>query len=248
MIGENVKQVRNNEYPYIVSIVKISTVPTESIVHICTGTLIAKRDVITIGHCLINQHIWSIRVMVGSIHLDAGLKFYPLWWKMYNEWAEKNNFSHKNLIDDIAVMRLSEKIPANIKPVGLLTLSKSNLFGLNVTTAGWGLSNTGSLNNVMEKVTLKILTDNEVNDRVLDVLGHELFVDPEIICSASEPFALLQFGDSGGPLLYNDMIIGVNIGTAPLPTQPTHPKKINIHFNINHYRIFILHVMNTRNN
>jgi hypothetical protein len=83
-------------------------------------------------------------------------------------------------------------VPKEIKPVTLLTLSNSDLYGLDVTTAGWGVSNTGSSAIGLEAVNLKILTNTECEERTNEILGYKLDMDIGIICTAIEPFALLQ--------------------------------------------------------
>jgi hypothetical protein len=48
-------------------------------------------------------------------------------------------------------------------------------------------------------------------------------------------------GDSSSPLFYNNFVIRVNDGTAPLFPQDIHPETVNFHIHILYYYDFIFY-------
>jgi V8-like Glu-specific endopeptidase len=108
MIGKHVKQVKENELPYIVSISKLVHNKFGSeLHHVCTATLISNQDVITVGHCINSERLEDIQVIVGSIYLRNGKNFCPLWWITYNQWIKETNVNEQQLLtDDVAIIRV----------------------------------------------------------------------------------------------------------------------------------------------
>jgi hypothetical protein len=52
-------------------------------------------------------------------------------------------------------------------------------------------------------------------------------------------FITIFQGDSGSPLFYLNLIIGVNFGTAPTLEQGFHARQVNIHLHISYYYGFM---------
>jgi hypothetical protein len=74
--------------------------------YICTGTLISRNDVLTSEHCLRNERLTRMYVMVGSSYLDSGTIYYPEWWQSYDQWAVFNNLEIVDDVNDIAFLNV----------------------------------------------------------------------------------------------------------------------------------------------
>jgi hypothetical protein len=106
-MGQDVKPVRQGQYTFVVSIMQITADPNPQQDHICMGTLVTKRDVLTNEHCMRSENLNEIQLIIGSNSLLHGTKYYPLWWKTYDEWCLEKNIPIQFDINDVAIIRVS---------------------------------------------------------------------------------------------------------------------------------------------
>jgi V8-like Glu-specific endopeptidase len=107
MIGQNIRDAQENEFPYVVSFMRIGLFMTNpQLNHICTGTLITRKDVVTSEHCIVGRQISNSKIMVGSVNLRITRRYYILWWISYKQWANGQNITIQFSINDIAVVRV----------------------------------------------------------------------------------------------------------------------------------------------
>jgi secreted trypsin-like serine protease len=105
LIG-NIRSAAENEFPFIVAISKSYRQDTLNLNYFCAGTLISRKDVLTSEHCLRDQNLNRITVLVGSSYLDRGLRYYPSWWITFDQWAVQNNHEIVHEVNDIALLNV----------------------------------------------------------------------------------------------------------------------------------------------
>lgn len=105
--------------------------------------------------------------------------------------------------NDIAVLRLSSLLTLSnqIRTIPLATTEVPA--GAAVVTSGWGrVSNGGSLPNRLQFNTLNAINNAECRRRIGNV-------PTSILCLAHRSGNGVCSGDSGGPAVYNDQLVGV---------------------------------------
>jgi hypothetical protein len=108
MFGENVRNAREGEFPFVVSIRPMNLRNDfREIEHICTGVLVSNRDVLSVDHC--NKYFRNIvaEVIVGSNDICLGRKYYVSWWLSFNQWSEIRNLELRYSKNDITMLRVS---------------------------------------------------------------------------------------------------------------------------------------------
>lgn len=99
--GENVRDSEINEFPSVVSIgVKDNT-------HVCTGTLITSKHVLTAAHCLTIVNPAITEIIVGSIDREHGKIHHASHWIAYAEWKNRSNNEYNPLEHDIAIITVT---------------------------------------------------------------------------------------------------------------------------------------------
>ncbi|XP_011499781.1 PREDICTED: chymotrypsin-2-like isoform X1 [Ceratosolen solmsi marchali] len=241
LIGANVREAEINEFSSAVAIVKI--VPDNSWPENnfkCSATLISYRDVLTCAHCVENEEVDQVKVLVGMNNLRDGIEHLPLWWVTYDEWAEQNGVASLFPVNDLCIIRLARNVSINhATPSRIVRISRDRLQGRRVHLATWGTVMTGRIPRMMQTVSLNIYSNQECSNRYTNIT-HELYRLPlNYLCTAATPFALISPGDSGGGLyLDRNTIIAVTKSVSP-SFNFYHQLSVNTHTFLYFYRDFI---------
>jgi hypothetical protein len=108
MIGQNIRFAYNNEFPFIVSMVQLDTRNRNNIgyFHLCTGSLITRKDVAISEHCIAGETMQAIQISVGSLDYRQGRKHSILWWLSFEQWTALNHRQIEFPLNDIANIRV----------------------------------------------------------------------------------------------------------------------------------------------
>uniref|UniRef100_E2J7A1 Salivary trypsin n=1 Tax=Triatoma matogrossensis TaxID=162370 RepID=E2J7A1_9HEMI len=194
------EEAKRNEYPMIAEL----SIQGD---HICGGTIITKRHVVTAAHCafypksldplpkyIIDVHV-GIHEVRGERAFQGGQNF------GIEEFITHPKYHYKNKDHDIAVIFLDDEInfnPHNVAPA-CLPVGNEEIIGDKLKVLGWGLpayrAEDGT--QVLMKVNIKAVTHDECTP---------IYTNYNIktnICMHTQEKDACQ-GDSGGPLLWRD--------------------------------------------
>jgi secreted trypsin-like serine protease len=104
LIGTDVRSAGQNEFPFIVAIVKSYSQNVMDDDFICVGTLISKKDILTTAHCLEDQYTFGVTIRIGSSYVNQASIHYIQWWMTFQQWAEQTNYIIRYTKNDIAVI------------------------------------------------------------------------------------------------------------------------------------------------
>ncbi|KAM8737555.1 complement factor D [Acanthopagrus schlegelii] len=229
--------------PYMASI----QVPEgENMKHECGGFVIADQWVMTAVHCLPTGP--NGRKVVLGVHSLSE----PEDTKQTFDILELHNhpdFSHVNYDNDIALIKLDRPVNTTeaVQSVQYLRAGGTNPdTDAEVETAGWGsLDNLGSRPDKLKEVVLEIVSWQRC--RRSDYFGrkftsnmmcaHKVCPDP---CDKPLKKEDTCDGDSGGPLLYNGIVVGI---TSNGGRKCGQLKKPGIYTVISHYTEWIDGIM-----
>ncbi|KAG1711575.1 hypothetical protein DVH05_008824 [Phytophthora capsici] len=183
-----------SKYPYIVSLRENDADASTY----CGGTLIASQYVVTAAHCVKTDET-TIFASIGSafgsgtgdgqqVKVIEGYR-HP----MYNKSEH---------LYDVGVLKLEKEVTTNT--IDLCAADGSdNEVGTVATVRGWGLTENGSQSLVLEEVNVKIVSNAECNKEYSDRITEGM------LCAGEGDGKDTCNGDSGGPLIENDKLIGI---------------------------------------
>lgn len=167
----------------------------------CGGSIIDSKWILTAAHCVLNSFSVPIpaddfTVYAGSVSLREGGNFFNV----------EATFPHEQYGDsknDIALIKLAEEIVFDQR------MNKIELFdgelknGTLVTISGFGRTATTESASEQLKYNTMYAQVDELCDMILNTTGQGL------ICLNNEAGNGACMGDSGGPAVYDDKLVGV---------------------------------------
>ncbi|XP_036911116.1 plasma kallikrein [Sturnira hondurensis] len=183
------------EWPWQVSL----QVQLNSPKHVCGGSIIGDRWVLTAAHCFHGipySDTW--RIYGGLLNLSAITKETP--FSQIKEIITHENYSVSENTHDIALIKL--EAPLNFtefqKPICLPPKDDTNIVDSNCWITGWGFTRErGEIQNILQKAKVPLVTKEECQKRYRDYK-----ITKQMICAGYKEGGIDACkGDSGGPLV-----------------------------------------------
>ena len=202
------------EFPFMASLQYSSDPAVNAPNHRCGGTIIAKKWILTAGHCVVMDRktlaAEKLTVMVGSNKLSTCslIGFFDKSQSILRFWncvraRVKNVIVHPTYLSsfsiaDVALLELYDELPfsATIQPIAL-TLKRPS-FDVPHVVSGWGYHDeTNKVADVLRKGYLPIVPDDKCN-----ALRLGMSTARGQTCAGAGEGVDTCAGDSGGPLFF----------------------------------------------
>ncbi|XP_066591873.1 chymotrypsin-2-like [Prorops nasuta] len=223
----------NHEFPYMVGIMYNNQ-------FFCGGALISNQMVLTAAHCVhpLTTDMYggnNVRIITGSnSYYYGGQSHYPVKYYYHPRWNRQLSMNTENTQwnFDIGMIKLAApiQITAYQRPISLPQGPPPTHTYAKVT--GWGLTEYGSPSTYLRKLDLRLIP----TDTCQRYIPYQLHAHH--ICTYRSVGVGTCNGDSGSPLVHNNIIIGVVSGGFPCAKGVP-----DVFTSVYHMRNFINHVL-----
>ncbi|XP_065367787.1 trypsin beta-like [Calliphora vicina] len=185
-----------DSYPYQVSIRLFGS-------HICGGSIVNNRVVITAAHCIysfLGASAYSVQYGTTVVGGDNNVV-------LVERIIKNENYDSSVINNDVALIFLASDIPysATAKPIQLA--SEEPAPGTPAVVSGWGtLTEGGSAASILQQVSVEIVARPECQEKYSDV---NQITDKMVCAGVNGGGKDACQGDSGGPLVANGKLAGI---------------------------------------
>lgn len=173
--------------------------------HFCGATIITDRWVLTAAHCTNWRGTINTVVVVGTIDLSGGIPYYT---SAIINHPDYDSFAKSC---DISVIQTVKAMTFSLTVQAIRMASEYSEGGLKSIASGWGHNETnGELPEILHFLHLDTLGRGECSiHHNITGNGNGDFIFNSTLCTFTRLNEGICNGDSGGPLTYNDEVIGI---------------------------------------
>ncbi|XP_061398823.1 trypsin alpha-like [Musca vetustissima] len=168
--------------------------------HVCGGSIISPTYIVTAAHC-VTRGSPPEAFPADHISIRAGSRDKTHGGQVIQASQLKIHPDYKRYDNDIALVKLSKPLEFNDKVKAIELATHEPATGIPVITSGWGFTRTGggSTPKYLQYITLMARRNKDCGPRT-----------PEsVLCLAHGSGNGVCSGDSGGPAVYRNQLIGV---------------------------------------
>jgi secreted trypsin-like serine protease len=181
------------------------------LVYICGGTIINKNYVLTAAHCVYESKPEDLSVVYGTINYSNGPRVYV---KQIN--SHNFGFNTNTTENDLALLELTHPLVFDEYTKAISLRETQVPVGTTITISGFGIPSTGELRYIETKVI-------ECQQKFKGV-----------ICLKKDELHGSCSGDSGGPAIYENELIGVSSFGVP-DCNKTHSANYDGYTNVSYF-------------
>ncbi|XP_047540257.1 trypsin 5G1-like [Vanessa atalanta] len=162
----------------------------------CGATIVRRRFLLTAAHCYNPYSKYYVKV--GTDTIDGGYRYDIDKIVIHPDFDETINNN------DIAVIKLKTELTFNkrVRPIKMAPNYIKFKSGVMMTTMGFGATEDQSESHDLLRVDVPYVSYNDCKSMIR-------FITNRMICAGGVRGQDACSGDSGGPLIYGDMIVGV---------------------------------------
>ncbi|PZC78101.1 hypothetical protein B5X24_HaOG200359 [Helicoverpa armigera] len=180
----------------------------------CGGSLLTRTSVLSAAHCFYGDHVWQWRVILGSSMAHSGGTVHTI-----NRIVLHPQYDHSVYNFDVAIVHLNSPAAYSdtVQPASIAGSNYHVADGTSVTHVGWGrLWYMGPTSERLQHVDINVINHELCAERYAYLKTQPRYehwpdVTDNMMCAG-----ILNIGgkdacggDSGGPLLHNNVIVGV---------------------------------------
>ncbi|OWZ12008.1 hypothetical protein PHMEG_00014895 [Phytophthora megakarya] len=177
----------------------------------CDGTLITSEFILTTGHCLDSTPMSDVYASIGSKNRMGGGSPASEMIRVVQAFRHPLYNLSSDLMTgtpDVALLKLEK--PSKLKPAVLGAADGSNNPPESEGyTLGWGMDNYDSVSDILQIASVKLITNAKCAKLFADANDLQTSLDESVICTVPGKGRDLCLANKGGPLLVNDVIVGM---------------------------------------
>ncbi|EAT41805.1 AAEL006598-PA [Aedes aegypti] len=174
--------------------------------HICGGSIIGERWILTAAHCVEGETPGQLNVLAGTNSLKEGGELHET-----DKFIRHKYYNQPQFHNDVALIRLKSKLQFSAKVKPIVYWEKEVGANQSVVLTGWGRTSAGGpVPTKLQTLDLKTISNEECKQKSS---GNSNNVGIGHICTLTKSGEGACNGDSGGPLTLDGKLVGlVNFG------------------------------------